>query len=131
MSLNSILYSNKVELKVIFYLHLIVHFWLILKSLQVYCEEDYLYSGFQQTSEICDHCGHLIMELILQVIVRFKLVLCPQGSKSRANKKGINWKTGKLSVIRCYRWFFNKALKRFIITDINQFRSYTENDIVG
>uniref|UniRef100_UPI0037E7B787 LIM domain-containing protein 1 n=1 Tax=Semicossyphus pulcher TaxID=241346 RepID=UPI0037E7B787 len=33
---------------------------------RIYCEDDFLYSGVHPSPEVCNSCGHLIMDMVLQ-----------------------------------------------------------------
>uniref|UniRef100_H2ZYD4 LIM domain-containing protein 1 n=1 Tax=Latimeria chalumnae TaxID=7897 RepID=H2ZYD4_LATCH len=43
---------------------------------KVFCEEDFLYSGFQQSADKCFVCGHLIMDMLAQFLSCSVLPLC-------------------------------------------------------
>ncbi|XP_074470695.1 LIM domain-containing protein 1 [Sebastes fasciatus] len=35
-------------------------------SERIYCEDDFLYSGAHPSAEVCNSCGYLIMDMVLQ-----------------------------------------------------------------
>ncbi|XP_054620332.1 LIM domain-containing protein 1-like isoform X2 [Dunckerocampus dactyliophorus] len=50
----------------------------------IYCEEDFLHSGVHPPPEVCNSCGHLIMDMVLQAHGKsyhsacFRCVVCRQ-----------------------------------------------------
>ncbi|XP_076610700.1 LIM domain-containing protein 1 [Chaetodon auriga] len=51
---------------------------------RIYCEEDFLYSGVHPSTEVCNSCGYLIMDMVLQARGKsyhpscFRCVVCRQ-----------------------------------------------------
>ncbi|XP_070778269.1 LIM domain-containing protein 1-like [Enoplosus armatus] len=51
---------------------------------RIYCEEDFLYSGVHPSPEVCDSCGYLIKDMVLQARGKsyhpscFRCVVCRQ-----------------------------------------------------
>ncbi|CAF1960898.1 unnamed protein product [Rotaria magnacalcarata] len=62
---------------------------------QLYCEEDFLYTGFHQTLEHCIACGHLITDTILQALGQSYHLTCFKCSKCSICLDGIPFITDK------------------------------------
>jgi hypothetical protein len=43
-------------------------FYFLNNTNQIYCEEDYLYSGYLENAQKCSQCNHLIVDKILQAL---------------------------------------------------------------
>ncbi|UJR35162.1 hypothetical protein I4U23_027930 [Adineta vaga] len=56
---------------------------------QLYCEEDFLYTGFHQTLEHCVACNHLITDTILQALGESYHLSCFRCSKCSISLDGV------------------------------------------
>ncbi|CAF3391325.1 unnamed protein product [Rotaria sp. Silwood1] len=68
---------------------------------QLYCEEDFLYTGFHQTLEHCIACGHLITDTILQALGHSYHLTCFKCSKCSICLDGIPFITDKNQNLFC------------------------------
>jgi len=68
---------------------------------QLYCEEDFLYTGFHQTLEHCTACGHLITDTILQALGQSYHLTCFKCSKCSICLDGVPFITDKNKNLFC------------------------------
>ncbi|CAF1119965.1 unnamed protein product [Adineta ricciae] len=68
---------------------------------QLYCEEDFLYTGFHQTLEHCIACGHLITDTVLQALGQSYHLSCFKCSKCAICLDGVPFITDKNKNLFC------------------------------
>lgn len=68
---------------------------------QLYCEEDFLYTGFHQTLEHCVACNHLITDTILQALGQSYHLSCFKCSKCSLCLDGVPFITDKNKTLFC------------------------------
>ncbi|CAF1058160.1 unnamed protein product [Rotaria sordida] len=68
---------------------------------QLYCEEDFLYTGFHQTLENCIACGHLITDTILQALGHSYHLTCFKCLKCSICLDGVPFITDKNQNLFC------------------------------